>query len=75
MLVTSVKVEDRLDGVSNFLPWKERILVILKKQDKREFVSKPPLAPMQASKSTQTSAVVDPAAQQLRIRRTLRHRG
>jgi hypothetical protein len=33
MSVVSVKVEDRLDGVSNFLPWKARLILLLKEQD------------------------------------------
>jgi hypothetical protein len=58
MSVTSVKVEDRLDGASNFLPWKERISVILKEQDLWDVIINPPLAPVQTS--TGTPAVVDP---------------
>jgi hypothetical protein len=33
MSVVSVKVEDRLDGVSNFLPWKARLILLLKEKD------------------------------------------
>jgi hypothetical protein len=61
MSVTSVKVEDRLDGVSNFLPWKARISVILKEQDLWEVVTNPPPAPAQTSGGTPT--VVDPTVQ------------
>jgi hypothetical protein len=54
MSVTSVKFEDRLDGASNFLPWKARILVILKEQDLWEVVTNPPPAPVQTSGGTPT---------------------
>jgi hypothetical protein len=61
MSVTSVKFEDRLDGASNFLPWKARISVILKEQDLWEVVTNPPPAPAQTSGGTPT--VVDPTVQ------------
>ncbi|XP_059078085.1 uncharacterized protein LOC131876659 [Cryptomeria japonica] len=37
-MVTNVKVEDRLDGVSNFNSWKSRVLIVLKENDLLEFV-------------------------------------
>jgi hypothetical protein len=33
MSIIIVKVEDRLDGVSNFLPWKARLTLLMKEQD------------------------------------------
>jgi hypothetical protein len=62
MSVISVKVEDRLDGVSNFLPWKARLILLLKEQELWEVVSNPPPAPAQTSTGG-TPAVVDPAVQ------------
>jgi hypothetical protein len=62
MSVTSVKVEDRLDGASNFLPWKERISVILKEQDLWDVIINPPPAPVQTLAGTPT--VVDPVVQE-----------
>jgi hypothetical protein len=57
MSVTSVEVEDKLDGASNFFPWKERISVILKEQDLWDVIINPHLAP--AKTSAGTPAVVD----------------
>jgi hypothetical protein len=31
MATTSLRVEDRLDGASNFLSWKVRVILFLKK--------------------------------------------
>ena len=62
MSVISVKVEDRLDGVSNFQPWKPRLILLLKEQELWEVVSNPPPAPVQTSIGG-TSTVVDPAVQ------------
>ena len=31
--MTSMKVEDRLEGASNFIPWKSRVLLLLKEND------------------------------------------
>jgi hypothetical protein len=39
MSVISVKVEDRLDGVSNFLPWKASLILLLKEQELWEVVT------------------------------------
>jgi hypothetical protein len=61
MLVTSVKVEDKLDGASNFFPLKARILVILKDQDLWDVVINPPPTPTQTLAGTPT--VVDPVVQ------------
>jgi hypothetical protein len=60
MSVINVKVDDRLDGVPNFLPWKTRLILLLKEQELREVVSNPPLAPVQTS-SGSTPVVVEPA--------------
>jgi hypothetical protein len=61
MSVTSVKVEDRLDGVSNFSPWKARVSVILKEHDLWEVVTNPPPTPMHTLGGT--PVVVDAAVQ------------
>lgn len=37
-MVTGVKVEDRLDGASNFNPWKSRVLISLEENDHLLFV-------------------------------------
>jgi hypothetical protein len=45
---TSLRVEDMLDGVSNFLYWKERVNLALKECDLWDFVDKvlvPPIDP------------------------------
>jgi hypothetical protein len=63
MLVTSVKVEDRLDGVSKFFPWKKRISVILKEQDLWEFMTNSPLSLVQTSGCIPT--VVDPTIHEM----------
>ena len=34
----SMKVEDRLEGVSNFIPWKSRVLLLLEEDDLLQFV-------------------------------------
>jgi hypothetical protein len=59
MSLINVKVEDRLDGVSNFLPWKARLILLLKEQVLWEVVSNPAPTPMQTSTGG-TLAVVDP---------------
>jgi hypothetical protein len=40
METTSLKFEDRLDGASNFLPWKVRFTLVLKENDFWEIVDK-----------------------------------
>jgi hypothetical protein len=40
MEATSLRVEDRLDGASNFLSWKERVTLALKEYDLWELVDK-----------------------------------
>jgi hypothetical protein len=40
MAATSLKFEDRLDGASNFLPWKARVTLLLKENDLWEIVDK-----------------------------------
>jgi hypothetical protein len=39
MSIISVKVEDRLDGVSNFLPWKARLILLMKERDLWDIVA------------------------------------
>jgi hypothetical protein len=39
-MASSLRFEDRLDGVSNFLPWKARVTLLLKEQDLWENVDK-----------------------------------
>ena len=34
----SMKVEDRLEGASNFIPWKSRVCLLLEKNDLLQFV-------------------------------------
>ena len=34
-----MKVEDRLDGASNFISWKSRVLLILEENDLLKFVN------------------------------------
>jgi hypothetical protein len=44
-----MRVEDRLDGASNFLSWKERVTLVLKEFDLWEIVDKiipPPTDPL-----------------------------
>jgi hypothetical protein len=48
MASTSLRVEDRLDGASNFLSWKARVTLALKEYDLWELVDKvvvPPTDP------------------------------
>jgi hypothetical protein len=54
METTSLRVEDRLDGASNFLSWKERVTFLLKEYDLWEIVDKvvPPLTDLQALESS-----------------------
>jgi hypothetical protein len=40
MAATSLRFEDRLDGASNFLPWKARVTLLLKENDLWEIVDK-----------------------------------
>ena len=35
-----MKVEDRLDGATNFISWKPRVLLILEENDLLKFVNK-----------------------------------
>ena len=34
-----MKVEDRLEGASNFIPWKSRVLLLLEENDLLQFVN------------------------------------
>jgi hypothetical protein len=60
-----VKVEDRLDGVSNFLLWKERSTLFMKEQDLWDIVtsgiSMPTPTQIAAQGSQQVQPVVDSA--------------
>lgn len=38
--LNSLRYEDRLDGLSNFIPWKEQVTWILKMNDLWDLVSK-----------------------------------
>jgi hypothetical protein len=40
MVTTPLRVEDRLDGASNFLYWKARVILALKEYDLWELVDK-----------------------------------
>ena len=40
-----MKVEDRLDGASNFISWKPRVLLILEENDLLKFVNEKVLEP------------------------------
>ena len=40
MVASSLRFEDRLDGVSNFLSWKARVTLLLKELDLWEIVEK-----------------------------------
>ena len=44
-MVSSLKVEDRLDGASNFRSWKTRILFVLEENVIHEYVKKDILEP------------------------------
>ena len=49
MTTTSLRVEERLDGASNFLSWKARVTFLLKEYDLWEIVDKvvpPPTDPL-----------------------------
>ena len=47
-----MKVEDRLDGTSNFSSWKSRILLILEENDLLKFVSEKVLEPEEEAGKT-----------------------
>jgi hypothetical protein len=49
-MATGLRVEDRLDGVVNFSPWKERITLILQENELWDIVE-----------NTQTSSMTVPA--------------
>jgi hypothetical protein len=53
MSIISVKVEDRLDGVSNFLPWKARLTLLMKEQDLWDIMTSGILAPTPAQTAMQ----------------------
>ena len=39
MKMISMKVEDRPEGASNFIPWKSRVLLLLEENDLLQFVN------------------------------------
>jgi hypothetical protein len=39
MAASGLRFEDRLDGVSNYSPWKERIMLVLMENDIWEFAN------------------------------------
>lgn len=39
-MLTSLRVEDKLEGASNFSPWKERMTLILEVNDLLEFAKR-----------------------------------
>ena len=41
----SMKVEDHLEGASNFIPWKSRVLLLLEENDLLSFVNAKILEP------------------------------
>jgi hypothetical protein len=48
MVASGLRFEDRLDGVSNYSPWKERIMLVLMENDIWEFANSivvPPVDP------------------------------
>jgi hypothetical protein len=52
-MVTSVPVEDRLDGASNFNSWKSRLLITLEESDLMKFVEEVVPEPDDASEKSQ----------------------
>ncbi|XP_057818742.2 uncharacterized protein LOC131031603 [Cryptomeria japonica] len=52
-MVNGLKVEDRLDGASNFTSWKFRVLIALEKNDNFEFVEKEVPEPDDETEKTQ----------------------
>ena len=52
-MVTSVSVEDRLDGASNFNSWKSRLLITLEESDLMKFVEEVVPEPDDASEKSQ----------------------
>jgi hypothetical protein len=51
-MVTSVPMEDRLDGASNFHSWKSRLLITLEESDLMKFVEEVVPEPDDASKKS-----------------------
>ena len=51
--MNSVKVEDRLDGASNFNSWKSRVLIILEESDLLKFVNEKVLELEEEAEMTQ----------------------
>jgi hypothetical protein len=48
-MATGLRFEDRLEGVGNFSPWKERIFLLLEEQDLWNIVEKTVTIPMDAT--------------------------
>jgi hypothetical protein len=51
-MVTSVQVEDRLDGASNFHSWKSRLLITVEESNLMNFVEEVVPEPVDASKKS-----------------------
>ena len=50
-MTTNLRVEDRLDGVDNFISWKHRILLILEENDLLHYVKEDTLEPKEEAKA------------------------
>jgi len=74
MSIISVKVEDRLDGVSNFLPWKARLTLLMNEKVLRDVVTSGISVPTPAQTATQgaqrVQPLVDPAVQAVLEKKT-----
>jgi hypothetical protein len=51
-MITSMRVEDRLDGVDNFISWKHRILLILEENELLDHVKQVLLEPEEEDAKT-----------------------
>ena len=51
--MNSMKVEDRLDGASNFNSWKSRVLIILEENDLLKFVNEKVPEPKEEEEKSQ----------------------
>ena len=57
-MATSLRLEDRLDGAGNFVPWKARIVLILEKNEQwDEVVHSMQANPIQVPASTDAQAL------------------
>jgi hypothetical protein len=60
MSIISVKVEDRLEGVSNFLPWKATLILLMKEQELWDVVTSGIPAPVPAQTAAQGAKQMQP---------------